>query len=462
MAPFSYSTLAALLLLSASSSSAFVHVGVNNGNPTAMERAFNADGRNSRLTYLFAKKSKTSRSSGVGFAKPKAYNNAVAEATPSVSFESPVDVTKQEAFHRAMLVAQLANKPKQSAVKPSASPANPGDVKKQEAFHRAMLVAQFANKPEQSIVAAVVEGEGAEPEAVDVDVSVDYDAAARLAYEAVGKDGKFDAFKEKYLADTSAMIAQKHKDSVANESKVAADEPNQRTPIIGVSETEPAVAESTPLVEEPTPVLSPAPEDRAPLPRTEFTVPREFSIVPINEATVQFTAGILGATAGLLLGGGPLLAGLLAATTNYLSRKDDSAKGEAANATSAKKVVDTASQTALLMYNFIANFEKQNKVVDTTLRVLEGAVDKAKESDTPAGSTIGAIESTLSDVSKKVEELNDDYDLVGGVRTILSSVGDLVEVSVDKVVQLNDEYKLTDRVGGVVKGTVNKMTEKKD
>ena len=61
-----------------------------------------------------------------------------------------------------------------------------------------------------------------------------------------------------------------------------------------------------------------------------------------------------------------------------------------------------------------------------------------------------------------MEELNDDYDLVGGVRTILSSVGDLVEVSVDKVVQLNDEYKLTDRVGGVVKGTVNKMTEKKD
>ena len=39
--------------------------------------------------------------------------------------------------------------------------------------------------------------------------SVDYDAAARLAYEAAGSEGDFEAFKGKYLEDMSAMVAKK-------------------------------------------------------------------------------------------------------------------------------------------------------------------------------------------------------------------------------------------------------------
>ena len=60
-----------------------------------------------------------------------------------------------------------------------------------------------------------------------------------------------------------------------------------------------------------------------------------------------------------------------------------------------------------------------------------------------------------------MEEWNDDYDFVKGAETVLNSVGDLVEISVDKVVALNEEYRLTERVGGVVKGTVGKLTEEK-
>ena len=39
--------------------------------------------------------------------------------------------------------------------------------------------------------------------------SVDYDAAARLAYEAAGSSGDFDSFKATYLEETSAMVAKK-------------------------------------------------------------------------------------------------------------------------------------------------------------------------------------------------------------------------------------------------------------
>ena len=198
---------------------------------------------------------------------------------------------------------------------------------------------------------------------------------------------------------------------------------------------------------------------------TKSSIPRELALVPINESTVQFTAGALGATAGLLLGS-PFLAIFLSATANYLSRKDDNIQssgndGNITTATSPKRIVDTASQTVLLIYNFLAQFERDNKIVDGTFKVFEGAVDKAKQNE-ESGEAIIALESTLGGLVTTIEQLNEDYDLVGGAGTVLNSVGDLVETGVDKVVELNEEYKLSDRVGGIVKDAVEKALDKKE
>lgn len=298
--------------------------------------------------------------------------------------------------------------------------------------------------------AAPAKAAAAVEEPVVTGPSVDYEAAAKLAYEAAGKPGDFAAFNTKYLEETSAMMAKKNPYVKVEQPKTedVKTAPVEAKPVASVPAPQPVAPPPSPV--------SPPPAPKAPLPKTSFTVPRELAIVPINEASVQFTAGLLGASAGFLLGG-PILGAILAATTNYLSRKDD----EVTKDTSPKKIVDTASQTALLVYNFLAKFEKENKVVDTTFKVLESAVDKAKASEGAAGSTLLTVESTLGGVAKKVEELNDDYDFVKGAETVLNSVGDLVEISVDKVVALNEEYKLTERVGGVIKGTVNKLTDEK-
>jgi len=195
---------------------------------------------------------------------------------------------------------------------------------------------------------------------------------------------------------------------------------------------------------------------------TEFTVPRELAIVPINESTVQFTAGALGGAAGFIVGG-PILGIITASVFNYLSRKeeDKSSSASATTTTSPKKIVDTASQTALLAYNYVAQFEKKNKIVDSIFRFMERLTDKAKETDTPAAEALVTLESTLGGIANTVEELNDDYDIVGGVGTVLDSIGDLVEISVDKVVELNDEYKFTNRAVDAVKVVVEKVAEKK-
>ena len=77
-----------------------------------------------------------------------------------------------------------------------------------------MLTAQIANKaPVQAVSESLFQ-------------SVDYDSAAKLAYEAAGGSGDYEAFKTKYLEDTSAMVGEKHKakaEAEAAEGKAAAE-----------------------------------------------------------------------------------------------------------------------------------------------------------------------------------------------------------------------------------------------
>jgi hypothetical protein len=100
-------------------------------------------------------------------------------------------------------------------------------------------------------------------------------------------------------------------------------------------------------------------------------------------------------------------------TCNYLSRKDDD---DQSSTTSPKKVVDTASLAALNVYNLVAQFESDNKILDSTFKFLGNMLEKVK--DTEAGETVSKIESTFGGVVNKVEVLNDEYDLVGGTETL--------------------------------------------
>jgi len=119
-----------------------------------------------------------------------------------------------EAFQRSLLAAQIANKATTQAAK-AITPTVFAVPKKEklhvptppdETFQRSLLAAQIANKA---------------PSASPFQ-SVDYDAAARLAYEAAGGSGDFEAFKTKYLEETSAMVGDKHKAKAEAEAAEAA------------------------------------------------------------------------------------------------------------------------------------------------------------------------------------------------------------------------------------------------
>ena len=353
-------------------------------------------------------------------------------------------------------------------------------TKTNENFQRSLLAAQIANNDVKKLSSS------SSPTKSLSSASVDYDAAARLAFQKQSSSSSsnedFETFKVKYLQDTSYLMATKQRTRVAKEKAAAAKEKAQRAAeaaqlakekaqrkiqeqILSSSASTSTAAKEEESADEKV-VVAAAPskvETSSTITsakQTQFTVPRELALVPINESTVQFTAGALGATAGLLLGGGPFLAIFLSATANYLSRKDDNIQssekdGNIATATSPKRIVDTASQTVLLIYNFLAQFERDNKIVDGTFKVFEGVVDKAKQNE-ESGETIVALESTLGGLVTSIGQLNEEYDLVGGAGTVFNTVGDLVETGVDKVVELNEEYKLSDRVGGIVKKALDK------
>ncbi|KAL7481777.1 hypothetical protein ACHAW6_007452 [Cyclotella cf. meneghiniana] len=59
---------------------------------------------------------------------------------------------------------------------------------------------------------------------------VDYDAAAKLAYDAAGATGEFDTFKTKYLEDTSATIAAKHKKRMESSKSFSAEPKEELQP----------------------------------------------------------------------------------------------------------------------------------------------------------------------------------------------------------------------------------------
>ena len=132
----------------------------------------------------------------------------------------PVATPPDETFQRSLLEAQIANKAPTPAAKTVKATILSGPVKQKlpvatppdESFQRSLLEAQLANK--------------APTQAASPFQSVDYDSAARLAYEAAGESGDFEAFKAKYVEDASAMVGDKYKaaaEADAAEAKAKAE-----------------------------------------------------------------------------------------------------------------------------------------------------------------------------------------------------------------------------------------------
>lgn len=171
-------------------------------------------------------------------------------------------------------------------------------------------------------------------------------------------------------------------------------------------------------------------------------------LVAIKEETVEFTAGLIGGVAGLVVGG-PVLGAVGAAAANYISKGEDEA-GE---------IVGAVSKSTLEVYNYLLTLDNKYEVLASAQSSLEGALDKLKSQDKVDPAAVEKVESALASTKAKIEEVNDEYDLVGSGMTALGVVGDLVEKTIKKVGELNEEYQLTDKAKTALSGAVDKAKE---
>jgi len=167
-------------------------------------------------------------------------------------------------------------------------------------------------------------------------------------------------------------------------------------------------------------------------------------IVAIKEDTVQFTAGIIGGVVGLIAGG-PVGAAILSAATNYASKSDSEVSD----------VVTAVSKSTIEVYNYLVKVDSKYEVLDSSKKSLEGALDKIKATGNVDDATVKKVEDALEKTTSKLNEINEEYDLVGAGVTALGVVGDLVEKAVTKASELNNEYKLTDKALESVKKAVD-------
>mmetsp|Transcript_8802 Transcript_8802/g.12470 ORF Transcript_8802/g.12470 Transcript_8802/m.12470 type:complete len:234 (-) Transcript_8802:85-786(-) len=192
-------------------------------------------------------------------------------------------------------------------------------------------------------------------------------------------------------------------------------------------------------------------EEDAPAPPSTppESIPQEAAIVPIKEETVEFTAGLIGGAAGFAIGG-PVLGAVGAAAANYI------AKGEGEVA----EVISAVSKTSIEIYNYLAKLDSKYGVLQSAQSSLEDALAKAKASQSDPA-TIEKVEKALASTNAKINEINDEYDLVGAGVTALGVCGDLVEKAISKAGELNSEYKLTEKASESLKTAVEKAKDAK-
>ena len=77
------------------------------------------------------------------------------------------------------------------------------------AIGTAVVSGKLKDLDSEGEAAPVATSEPAAAASDEVDLSVPYDAAARLAYEASGSPGDFETFKAKYEADAVAAVMAK-------------------------------------------------------------------------------------------------------------------------------------------------------------------------------------------------------------------------------------------------------------
>mmetsp|Transcript_36993 Transcript_36993/g.68962 ORF Transcript_36993/g.68962 Transcript_36993/m.68962 type:complete len:218 (+) Transcript_36993:66-719(+) len=154
------------------------------------------------------------------------------------------------------------------------------------------------------------------------------------------------------------------------------------------------------------------------------------ALVKVTKENSIATAGVLGGVTGLLLGGFWIgAAGFL--TTSYLAKKDDD------DVATVLKGVSSASLEAL---NFVDYLNTKYDVTGQVGSALTEALDKSE------GETTATVKDSLNTVGDAITSFDKDVGIKDTLGSLILSGTDLANQLASKVVELNDQYKVTDQI----------------
>mmetsp|Transcript_12668 Transcript_12668/g.43755 ORF Transcript_12668/g.43755 Transcript_12668/m.43755 type:complete len:222 (-) Transcript_12668:95-760(-) len=171
------------------------------------------------------------------------------------------------------------------------------------------------------------------------------------------------------------------------------------------------------------------------------------ALVPINEETIASSASVTTGVVGYVIGG-PVFAVLTAIAGNYAVKRD----GEVGD------VIRGFGKVSLDVFNFLLKLNGKYDLTSKASVAAKSAVDKLKESDSDG--TLGKLETSLAAATAKLSSLDMEFGLVEKGKQVLGYAGDLSVKAIDKSIELNSEYKLTDKVTEAVKAAAT--TKNKD
>lgn len=155
------------------------------------------------------------------------------------------------------------------------------------------------------------------------------------------------------------------------------------------------------------------------------------ALVKVNEENTLIAASIIPGAVGLILGHSVWLAAGLFVAGAYCARQ----QGDIADG------LKGTSEVSLGLINFGANIVEKYAVGDKISSAFNSAMEKSGNENAAKtiNDALGNVKSTFDDVDQEVGIANT-------LGTFVGTAGELASKAANKVVKLNDEYKLTDKI----------------
>lgn len=150
-------------------------------------------------------------------------------------------------------------------------------------------------------------------------------------------------------------------------------------------------------------------------------------LVPLEKSNIENAAAATGGIVGFAIGG-PVFALILAALSNYVSKKEDSDYGVALRG---------FGKTVIESYNFLTTL---NNKYDAT-GVISDNLDKFRTAAEGESEGFGKFTKTVDSIGSKVVELSTEFDLVGKGKQAIIAASTITDAALEKLEELNSKVR---------------------